>query len=85
MKNTAVEIFLKSIGKRVTELRIKRFGEGHGSKKQYAEFLGISEPRLKNYENGRFAWDFIFLLSAIENISIKEIVFGPDNQTHHNT
>lgn len=64
------------IAKRIKAIRIKEFGDEHGSPKKFAEFLGIPYTTYRNYEVKRVGLDVLVAINEKLGISFNELIYG---------
>ena len=69
----------KKVCERVRQIRIKQFGDEHGSQKDMAKALGIPYTTYRGYEENRTNDEFILLLAKKFKVSPLWILWGDDS------
>jgi transcriptional regulator with XRE-family HTH domain len=69
----------KKVCERVRQVRIKQFGDEHGSQKDMAKALGIPYTTYRGYEENRTNDEFIKLLAEKFGVSPLRILWGDDS------
>jgi len=69
----------KKVCERVKQLRIKYYGDDHGSQKKMARALGIPYTTYRGYEENRTNDEFIKMLAEKFNVSPLWILWGDDS------
>lgn len=74
----------RRICERVRQVRIKRFGTGHGAQKLMAKELGIPYTTYRGYEKNRISEEFLILLSKRYGASLHWLLAAEEGLTELN-